>query len=113
MNSRWTTEPIRRNGQIVATRPNVEGDITILKILAIYILLTALDICALTGRSYKAVIARLNKLKRKPNELITVSPAQLNERGLYQFSQQAYQLTPRGVARLAEMGFEAKLPRPS
>jgi hypothetical protein len=81
MNSRWSTNPIKRDGQIVSIRPNVAGDIEILKCLGQYTVLTAEDVAALTRPCYGAIIARINLVKRKPNELITVHRSQL-ERAL-------------------------------
>jgi len=112
MNSRWSTNPIKRDGQIVSIRPNVAGDIEILKTLGRYTLLTADDIAALTQRSYGAVIARINLLKRKPNQLLRVCDTQLEQPRLYQWCPQALQLTPAGVSKLLELGFEPKQ-RPS
>src|SRR6267378_7636606 len=113
MNSRWSTNPIRRDGQIVSIRPNVAGDIEILKCLGRYPVLTAEDIAALTKRSYGAVIARLNLLKRKPNELITVHRSQLDSPRMYQWAAQALHLTNKGVAKLQEIGFEVAHREPS
>lgn len=111
MNSRWSTSPIKRDGQLVSIRPNAVGDIEILKCLGRYAVLTAPDIAALTRRSYGAIIARLNLLKRKPNELITVHRAQLDSPRQFQWARQAYHLTNTGIAKLQELGFEPK-PRP-
>ena len=111
MNSRWTTHPILKNGQVVATKPNVEGDIEILKYLGRYSLLTANDLTALTKRSYSAIIQRLNKLKRKPNQLIKVCDSQLEQPRMYQWSPQAFHLTNAGVGKLRELGFEANTPK--
>jgi hypothetical protein len=113
MNSRWSTNPIKRDGQVVSIRPNVAGDIEILKALGRYTLLSADDIAALTRRSYGAVIARLNLLKRKPNELISVHRAQLEHPRMYQWASQALHLTPLGTAKLQEIGFEPITPKPS
>jgi hypothetical protein len=84
----WTTNPILKNGQVVATRPHVPGDIDLLKALGRYTLLTANDLAALTRRSYVAVIHRINKLKRKPNQLIKVCETQLDQPRIYQWSPQ-------------------------
>ena len=111
MNSRWTTNPILKNGHVVATKPNVTGDIEILKVLGRYSLLTAPDIAALTKRSYGAIIQRLNKLKRKPNQLIKVCDSQLDQPRMYQWSPQALHLTNAGVGKLRELGFEANTPK--
>lgn len=113
MNSRWSTNPIKRGGEIVSIRPNTPGDIEILKCLGRYAVLTADDIAALTRRSYGAVIARLNLLKRKPNELIQVHRSQLESPRLYQWYPQAFHLTNRGSARLQEVGFEVTHREPS
>jgi hypothetical protein len=113
MNSRWSTSPIKRGGEVVSIRPNVPGDIEILKCLGRYTVLTAKDIAALTRRSYGAVIARLNLLKRKPNELIQVHRSQLESPRLYQWSAQALQLTNKGIAKLQEIGFEVAHREPS
>src|SRR5712664_3956027 len=113
MNSRWSTNPIKRDGQIVSIRPNVAGDVEILKCLGRYTVLTADDIAALTRRSYSAVIARLNLLKRKPNELITVHRTQLEHPRMYQWSAQALLLTNKGIAKLQEIGFEVAHREPS
>lgn len=106
MNSRWSTNPIKRDGQVVSIRPNTPGDIEILKCLGRYSVLTAEDIAALTKRSYGAVIARLNLLKRKPNELVRVHATQMENPRIHQWSPQVFQLTPAGVAKLLDMGFE-------
>ena len=113
MNSRWSTNPIKRDGQIASIRPNVAGDIEILKSLGRYTVLTADDIAALTRRSYRAVIARLNLLKRKPNELIQVHRSQLESPRMYQWAAQALHLSPRGIAKLHDIGFEPCTEKPS
>jgi hypothetical protein len=113
MNSRWTTHPIKRGDRLVSTRHNVAGDIEILKCLGRYSVLTAADIAALTRRSYRAVIARLNLLKRKPNELIQVHRSQLESPRLYQWSPQAFHLTNKGIAKLQEIGLESAHREPS
>jgi hypothetical protein len=106
MNSRWSTHPIKRGGEIVSIRPNVAGDIEILKCLGRYTVLTAQDIAALTKRSYGAVIARLNLLKRKPHELIRVHATQMEQPRVFQWSPQVFHLTPPGISKLRDMGFE-------
>lgn len=108
MNSRWSTHPIKRGGKVVSIRPKVAGDIEILKCLGRYSLLTPEDIAALTGRSYKAIIARLSLLKRDPYRLITVHGTQLQSPHIYQWTPQVFHLTPAGIARLREEGAEAK-----
>ncbi|MCK1709723.1 MULTISPECIES: hypothetical protein [unclassified Bradyrhizobium] len=113
MNSRWSTHPIKRAGQVVSIRPNVAGDIEILKYLGRYTVLTAEDIAALTRRSYGAVIARLNLLKREPNKFIQVHRTQLESPRLYQWSAQAFHLTNKGIAKLQEIGFEVAQREPS
>lgn len=113
MNSRWTNHPIKRDGEIVSIRPNVAGDIEILRCLGRYPILTAIDIAALTRRSYAAVIARLNLLKRKPHELIQVHRAQSERARMYQWSAQALHLTDKGIAKLQEIGFEVARREPS
>ena len=113
MNSRWSTNPIRRGGQLVSIRPNVAGDIEILKCLGRYSVLTAEDIAALTKRSYGAVIARLNLLKREPNRFIQVHRSQTESPRLYQWSAQALHLTNKGIAKLQEIGFEVAQREPS
>lgn len=106
MNSRWSTNPIKRDGQVVSIRPNVAGDIEILKCLGRHTVLTAEDIAALTKRSYGAVIARLNLLKRKPHELIRVHATQMEQPRIFQWSPQVFHLTPAGISKLRDMGFE-------
>lgn len=113
MNSRWSTNPIKRDGQVVSTRPHVAGDIEILKCLARYSVLTTADVSALVQRSYGAVIARINLLKRKPNELIQVHRTQLDQPRMYQCSPQALHLTNRGIAKLREIGVEVARREPS
>ncbi|HSE37310.1 MAG TPA: hypothetical protein VLG74_08415 [Blastocatellia bacterium] len=113
MNSRWSTNPIKRAGQVVSIRPNVPGDIEILKCLGRYPVLTADDLAALTQRSYGAVIARLNLLKREPSKLITVHRTQLDSPRLYQCSSQALHLTAKGIAKLEGIGFEPVHREPS
>ena len=113
MNSRWTSNPITRNGHIVATRPNVPGDLEILKWLGRYPLLTANDLVALTNRPYKSVIRRLNKLKRKPNQFIKVCDGQREQPRIYQWTSQALQLAPNGIVKLYEIGFEPRTPKAS
>jgi hypothetical protein len=105
-NSRWTTNPIKKNGQIVGIKSDVDGDIEILKALARHSPLPAEDIAALNGRSYPTTIRRINKLKRKPNQLIKVCDTQLEQARLYQWCSQAYQLAPAGIARLNDLGLE-------
>ncbi len=106
MNSRWSTKPIKRDGQVVSIRPNVAGDIEILKALSRHAVLTAEDIAALTQRSYGAIIARLNLLKRSPNQLIQVHATQLREPRIYQWSPQVFHLADRGIVYLAGLGIE-------
>src|SRR5258708_2262586 len=113
MNSRWSNNTIKRDGEVVSIRPNVAGDIEILKCLGRYSVLTADDIAAIARRSCGAVIARLNLLKRKPNELIQVHRSQLESPRLYQWSAQAFHLTSKGIAKLPEIGFEAAQREPS
>ena len=112
-NSRWTTKPIIKNGQILGTKPNVNGDIGILKALALYPFLTIDDLCAVTGRSYTPVAARTNRLKREPNQLIKVADSQRQQSRMYQWTKQALQLAPAGVAKLADLGVEARTPKPA
>lgn len=106
MNSRWNTHPIKRGGEIVSIRPNTPGDIEILKYLGRYSVLTAEDIAALTQRSYGAIIARLNLLKRSPNKLIKVHDTQLQQPRIFQWSPQVFHLTQAGIAKLRDLGFE-------
>src|SRR6202051_3284554 len=113
MNSRWSTNPIKRGGEVVSIRPNVVGDIEILKCLGRYTVLASDDIAALTNRSYRAVIARLNLLKRRPNELIQVHRSQLESPRLYHVSPQAFHLTNKGIVKLQEIGFESAHREPS
>src|SRR5262249_52785303 len=108
MNSRWSKEPLTRNGKVVSTRPNTPGDMEILKILSRHLLLTAADIAAVSDRSYPAIIHRLNKLKREPNQLITVHQTQLSQPNLWQWSPQAFHLTKAGEAKLHELGLAPK-----
>jgi hypothetical protein len=113
MNSRWSTHPIKRGGEIVSIRPNTPGDIEILKTLGTYTTPTVPDIAALNQRSYGAVIARVNLLKRKPNELIQVHRAQAEHARMYQWASQALHLTPKAIAKLQEIGFEPAHREPS
>lgn len=113
MNSRWSTSPVKCAGEVVAIRPNVAGDVEILKCMGRYPVLTADDIAALTRRSYGAVIARLSLLKREPNKLITVHRTQLESPRLYQSSPQAFHLTHKGITKLQEFGFEPLHREPS
>src|SRR5438309_2118343 len=92
-------------------RPNNAGDIEILKFIGLFSLSTIRDLCSLTGRSYPAIAARTSKLKK--NGLIKVTRSQLENSRMYTWSCEALQLTPYGVAKLADIGFEAKLPQPS
>lgn len=103
----------KRNGHVVSTRPHVAGDIEILKCLARHSVLTTADTSALVRRSYGAVIARINLLKRKPNELIQVHRTQLDQPRMYQCSPQALHLTNRGIAKLREIGVEVARREPS
>src|SRR5262245_26918667 len=112
-NSRWSTTAITKNGQIVTTRPNEPGDIAVLKWLARYPVQTIKDIAAGTGRSYPAIAGRVNKLKRKPNELIKVHRTQLEQPRVYQSTPQALTLARAGAAKLADLGFEVRTPKPS
>jgi hypothetical protein len=112
-NSRWSTDPRKKDGRIVGIKPDNDGDNLILKLLGTYPNITNGDLASLTGRSYKAVATRTNALKRKPCEFIKVPDAQREYARMYQWCPQALQLTPKGVARLAEIGFEATCPKPS
>lgn len=106
MSSRWSTHPIKRDGEIVSIRPNTPGDIEILKCLGRYTVLTAEDIAELTQRSYGSIIYRLNLLKRKPNELVRVHATQMQQPRVYQWAPQVFHLTPAGVALLRDQGYE-------
>lgn len=97
----------------MATRPNVSGDLDLLRWLGRYPLLTAPDLCNLTGRTYGKVIGRVNKLKRKPNQFIKVCDGQREQPRIYQWTSQALQLAPNGIATLHEIGFEPKTPKAS
>jgi hypothetical protein len=103
--SRWTTR--QPENPPYRLEP---GDYEILKCLARYTLATNRDIAALTNRSYKVICRRTQKFK---NWYIKVSSAQLNNSRLYQRLPQAFHLTPRGVAKLAEIGIEVDIPRTS
>jgi hypothetical protein len=109
MNSRWSTQPIKRNGQIIGIKPNVPGDIDILTTIRARTL-PATYIAALTGRSYKAVLTRASLLKRKPHCLIKVHDTQLETPRIFQWSPQCLHLTPAGEAVLLDRGFEVKRP---
>lgn len=100
MNSRWSTHPIKRGGEIVSIRPNVAGDTEILKCLARYGVLDAQTIAAITQRSYGSIIYRLNLLKRSPNKLIKVHDTQLQTPRIYQWSPQVFELTDAGAGKI-------------
>jgi hypothetical protein len=105
-NSRWSIDPVKTKGKIVGIRLDNLGDIQILKALGGYGVLDVRTVCAIVGRSYPAVIARFNKLKRKPYRFIIVHQAQLDQPRMWQWSPQAFHLTPTGEAHLIEQGFQ-------
>jgi hypothetical protein len=86
-------------------RPNVSGDIEILKCFARYPLLTINDVAALVGRSYTAVAARTNKLKA--NKFLEVARAQREHSRMYYWSCEALQLAPAAISKLSDIGVEA------
>jgi hypothetical protein len=106
--SRWSNKQIIRNGEPVSIRPNVDGDNNILRALNMHGPLTALDICDLTGRTYNAIIHRLQKLKCEPARLIKVHDTQLQNPRVWQTSPQAFHLTKKGETVLLELGIEPK-----
>jgi hypothetical protein len=111
MSSPWITDPIVRNNRIVAAR-DVEGDLEILRALCRYGLQCPSDLVAHTGRSPRVIWRRINKLKRKP-AVVKICDAQGSQPGIYQNTPKALQLTPKGIARLKEVGFEPQGPTSS
>jgi hypothetical protein len=106
--SRWSNEPIIRNGKSVSIRQNVEGDLEILKALGAHGTLIVRDFCDLTGRSYSPLIRRVQKLKSEPTRLIQVHDTQLKNPRAWQSSPQAFHLTRKGETVLRELGIEPK-----
>lgn len=103
MNSRWSTSPHKNNGQIVSIRPHAH--IPILKAIADHGILPVPYIAALLGRTYKPISRATNKLKRKPAELIEVCSTQSANPRQYQYTLQAFNLTPKGEAFLQDEGY--------
>lgn len=112
MNSRWSTKPITRNGKAVSIRPEVPGNIAILSALARHGTLTLLDLSELLGRPYDPIQRRVTKLKRQPFELVTPHRTQRLAPHQWHYGKQAFHLTPKGEAFLAEKGHDIKA-RPS
>jgi hypothetical protein len=102
MNSRWSNKPEQRR----SIRPDNLGDIEILKALGRHGILTTNDIAAVVGRTYDPTRRRLTLLKYEG--LITVHATQLQQPHLWQCAPQAFHLTPKGEAKLRELGFEPK-----
>ncbi|UPJ35865.1 replication-relaxation family protein [Bradyrhizobium sp. 4] len=115
MNSRWTTNVVKRNGKAVTVRADADGNIEILKILARYPILTVLDIAALTlkNRSAHAVNERIRFLKREPHKLVQVHRSQSDESRLHRSTRLAYHLTRKGVAFLQDKDVHVEYREPS
>ncbi|MGY3406129.1 hypothetical protein ACVWZV_002242 [Bradyrhizobium sp. GM5.1] len=92
-------------------KPNVPGDLEILKAIGRHGLLLPTDICAITKRSYDAIIYRTKKLKNAG--LLRWPEAQDNNRRSWFTHPKALQLTKKGVSKLQEIGFEPITPEPS
>jgi hypothetical protein len=105
MTSRWQNKP---DGKRPSIRPDT--DIPILKDFGRHGVLTTNDIAALEGRTYDPIRRRLTLVKYEG--LITVHATQLQQPHLWQRAPQAFHLTPKGEARLRELGVEPR-ERPS
>jgi hypothetical protein len=103
MTSRWQNKP---DGKRRSIKPDNAGDLEILKVLGRHCILTTNDIAAVVGRTYDPIRRRLTLLKYEG--LITVHATQLQQPHLWQSASQAFHLTPKGEARLLELGFEPK-----
>lgn len=112
MKSRYSTDPIIKDGHVVGRKDDTPGDLIILSLFAKHGCLTALDVCEYTGRPYHPVIRRLRKLKRQPFPLITVHATQRQDGRAHLSTSLAYHLTKQGEAYLLERGIEPKQ-RPS
>ncbi|MGY3132350.1 hypothetical protein ACVWZM_003032 [Bradyrhizobium sp. USDA 4501] len=94
-----------------AIKPDLPGDLEILKAIGRYGLLLPDDLCAITQRSYSSVIFRTKKLK--DHGFIRWSDTQNKNRAAWLSFPKAFQLTSRGVGKLMEMGCEYRVPESS
>lgn len=92
-------------------KPDVPGDLDILKAIGRHSLLLADDICAITGRSYSSIIFRTKKLK--DHDYIRWTDTQDKHRAAWLSFPKAFQLTKKGVGKLMDMGCDYRLPESS
>ncbi len=102
---------MRKTKLLSSIRPDVAGDLAILQALGRHSLLLPTDICALVGRSYGAVIARLQKLRE--HEFIRVNNTQHENPRSWISHPKALQLAPKGISRLSDIGYQARVPESS
>ncbi|WP_271592210.1 hypothetical protein [Bradyrhizobium sp. CCBAU 65884] len=92
-------------------KPDVHGDLEILKAIGRHSLLLPDDLCAITKRSYSSIIFRTKKLK--DNGFIRWTDTQDKHRSAWLSFPKAFQLTQKGVGKLIEMGCDYHLPETS
>ncbi|WP_035695057.1 replication-relaxation family protein [Bradyrhizobium liaoningense] len=94
-----------------AIKPDVPGDIEILKAVGRHSLLLPDDLCAITNRSYSSIISRTKKLK--DHGYVRWTDAQDKNRAAWLSFPKAFQLTNKGVGKLMEIGCDYRLPESS
>ncbi|MCP1846818.1 MULTISPECIES: hypothetical protein [unclassified Bradyrhizobium] len=94
-----------------AIKPDVHGDLEILKAIGRHSLLLPDDLCAITQRSYSSIIFRTKKLK--DHGFIRWSETQDKNRAAWLSYPKAFQLTNKGVGKLMEKGGEHRVPESS
>ncbi|QHP67432.1 hypothetical protein EI171_08320 [Bradyrhizobium sp. LCT2] len=92
-------------------KPDVPGDLEILKAIGRHSLLLPDDLCAITNRSYSSIIFRTKKLK--DHGYIRWTDTQDKHHAAWLSFPKAFQLTNRGVGKLMEMGCDYRVPEPS
>ncbi|MGY3388340.1 hypothetical protein ACVWW6_000931 [Bradyrhizobium sp. USDA 3311] len=92
-------------------KPDVPGDLEILKAIGRHSLLLPDDLCAITNRSYSSIICRTKKLK--DHGYIRWTDTQVKNRAAWLSFQKAFQLTNKGVGKLMGMGCDSRVPEPS
>lgn len=102
-NSRFNREPILTDGKPDAVAI-VKSDIELFKVMARYPYLNVEWLAALTGGSPKALNARLNRLKRKPNCFVKVADAQVESPRRYLYEKLSYELDKPGRRIIEELG---------
>lgn len=92
-------------------KPDVPGDLEILKAIGRHSLLLPDDLCAITDRSYSSIIFRTKRLK--DHGYIRWTDTQDKHRAAWLSFPKAFQLTNKGVGKLMNMGCDYRLPESS